>query len=1381
MSHSVFICHATPDQHVVETEILPTLESIGLTYWYSHERLSTGEFQTAILDAIGESEWFLVVLSPQAVKSHWVKAEVHEAMGICRDRIVPVLVEECHPAACHMQLGGMNQVFWYEGSETAKKALQKIFQPTNRVASRSSAEISDESQNIIQQLRIIRDTSDTSSLVNVFHCLANEDPQIRDRARQALHAIGWQNAANVIASASSSISQDDMQKILDGLAALESHDKVVQLLDQLCNRLSGELRNRSIILWERKRLSLQLETLTEVFRRNQSSLTLEKVLGQGLTAASFLAKHAYMGEKQIVVRMLRPELACRPDLRRAFLSLAERACEYVHENLVMIRDNGQFAESQFYFYVRDYVHGMTLQDVLNSRQSLAPRQICHVMREIALALRPVHGRGHSHLGLKPSNIFLGENNKVTLGDPSLPVTLMGHDMKRLVYDFQYSAPENFASEACPGSNADLYSLGCVFFQLACGKPPFTSDSPFGLATDHASRNRPIPSKNNSVFGETADGLICSLLNPKPDTRLQTINEVLQSIDELEHRLTSDIRVQKRDSGPSLPPALAHSIAGFHDPGDVFHTRFESEPGTPKPSVKRHTPAMMDSREHLEQLVTLGVLSIPDINLNDETALKTFVAELAMQQRITEFQRSVILRQKLEPLVLDDRYLLCDYVGGGGMGMVYKAFDCRVERTVAVKMLRAVDNLSGKGLERFHREVVALGRLKHPNIITAYDAGEHRGSPFLVMELVEGRDLGALVTDNGPLAVQAASRMMIEAAVGLGYAHRKGVIHRDIKPTNLMLELADAEDDFARRLQTIKILDLGLARVASKRDLVGDEKPEKSLTVVDTTMGTVDYMAPEQASNAKMADHRSDIYSLGCTFYYLLTGKPMYDTDNFMAAMLAHVRDPIPSLRDDRTDVPSELDEVFAKMVAKEPDDRFQTWSSLIKALESFVVRTESASFPDVGELIGGSPSDSNSSFDSELASHDTQTEELPGPGFMLQAGDIPASSGSRSGDSDDRCAADNDDRSRDDSIVESPRRSIPPVPAAPAMRPSRSWEFGRPRVDNKRRQKKRSRKSRRKSDASFETLRDLQHLQDGVDDVIPVVEDRVKLAKSKTRRDEVDSTLFAPSHVGAGTSFLVQVYLHLPSQHNQARRLAEERDEEARERGATSLRTEIARGSQLSIQLRIPELKIDDDNCDIVWRGRPTAAQFSVRPPSDMSPQDITGRVLISQDSIPIGKIIFKLTVDNSDSQTALRPSGSSIRYRQAFVSYASEDRKEVLRRVQMLRAVGIGFFQDVLHLSPGDIWTRKLHDQIVECDVFFLFWSSAARRSEWVEKEWRFALTTKGDSFIQPVVIEGPPIPAPPSELQHLHFGDAILYFLHTRRRSFFSRLLSVFRIRQS
>jgi hypothetical protein len=125
------------------------------------------------------------------------------------------------------------------------------------------------------------------------------------------------------------------------------------------------------------------------------------------------------------------------------------------------------------------------------------------------------------------------------------------------------------------------------------------------------------------------------------------------------------------------------------------------------------------------------------------------------------------------------------------------------------------------------------------------------------------------------------------------------------------------------------------------------------------------------------------------------------------------------------------------------------------------------------------------------------------------------------------------------------------------------------------------------------------------------------------------------------------------------------------------------------------------------------------------------------------------------------KPTGEARRYSRAFISYASKDRAEVLRRVQMLKSVGIDFFQDVLNLEPGDRWAQELYKHIDESDVLFLFWSTAAKESEWVAKEWQYALEKKGDDFIRPVGIEGPPIPAPPEPLRHLHFGDPILYFL--------------------
>lgn len=225
----------------------------------------------------------------------------------------------------------------------------------------------------------------------------------------------------------------------------------------------------------------------------------------------------------------------------------------------------------------------------------------------------------------------------------------------------------------------------------------------------------------------------------------------------------------------------------------------------------------------------------------------------------------------------------------------------------------------EALRRFQREVEAAARLTHPNIVTAYDADEADGTHFLVMEYVEGSDLSALVKKHGPLPLSRALDCILQAARGLQHAHEHGVVHRDIKPANLLL---DGQG-------TVKILDMGLARL----DSIEGEHDE--LTGTGQTMGTVDYMAPEQARNSKLVDVRADIYSLGATLWYLLTGRPLYAGETTVEKLMSHQTKPIPSLRSVCPEVSPPLDAVFRRMVAKTPADRYGTMSEVIADLEPF--------------------------------------------------------------------------------------------------------------------------------------------------------------------------------------------------------------------------------------------------------------------------------------------------------------------------------------------------------------------------------------------------------------------------------------------------------------
>lgn len=270
----------------------------------------------------------------------------------------------------------------------------------------------------------------------------------------------------------------------------------------------------------------------------------------------------------------------------------------------------------------------------------------------------------------------------------------------------------------------------------------------------------------------------------------------------------------------------------------------------------------------------------------------------------------------------------------------------------------------------------------------------------------------------------------------------------------------------------------------------------------------------------------------------------------------------------------------------------------------------------------------------------------------------------------------------------------------------------------------------------------------------------------RLRRDRVDCTVFAPPEARAGDALLVQVFAHLPRHGLRAEAAARICDDEAKKRGAASLGTLILRGSVLTFRLVIPPLCVREPVKELIWNREPRSVQFAVGIPDGTRPQTAIGTVFVLQDTVPIGEVSFKVRVlDETECPADPMPAGTAARrYRRAFISYSSSDRPEVLRRTSMLTAVGLKFFQDLLSLEPGDEWLPTIYQYIDQSDVFLLFWSTSAKQSQWVEKEWRRALARGRIGFIRPVIIEGPPIPAPPAELAHLHFNDYTRYLLPPR-----------------
>jgi response regulator RpfG family c-di-GMP phosphodiesterase/tRNA A-37 threonylcarbamoyl transferase component Bud32 len=323
---------------------------------------------------------------------------------------------------------------------------------------------------------------------------------------------------------------------------------------------------------------------------------------------------------------------------------------------------------------------------------------------------------------------------------------------------------------------------------------------------------------------------------------------------------------------------------------------------------------------------------------DEAAL--LAEELVHQGLLNRFQLKRILAGQTFGLVLGN-YRVLDWIGSGGMGVVYKAEHVHMKRPVAIKVLVSEEVDNAVFLQRFSSEMQALAVLRHPNIVLAFDAGEvqfpctpGKRLRYLVMEYVPGHNLEQYVIDHGPLPIPLACDFIRQASSGLRHAHEHGLIHRDIKPSNLLVTGLCGPGPHAVGAGQVKILDFGLARLCRRR-----------CTAAHAMLGTVDYMSPEQARDARSVDIRADIYALGGTLYWLLTGQRPFPSDRPpVEELLARQHETPAAPRSHRPDIPLELEAVVCQMMARDPNDRYPTPLAVITALNEFL---------DPPSLLGG--------------------------------------------------------------------------------------------------------------------------------------------------------------------------------------------------------------------------------------------------------------------------------------------------------------------------------------------------------------------------------------------------------------------------------------------
>jgi serine/threonine protein kinase len=729
---------------------------------------------------------------------------------------------------------------------------------------------------LVPRLRQLGGLADPAAVPVLFRCLAHLSEPVRAAAHQAIQALGWDQTTAVIEDLARQADERALGVVFEGLAAFEAHLQVVGLLDRLTFLLSGNLRNRAILLLERKRLGLEREQISALFREKQSPYGIERVLGQGLFTAAYLARHG-MGDLEVVLRVLRPEFVSQPHVRARFWDLSKRSLKFNHQNLVLTRDVGAFPDRHVYYTVRDFIDGVTLQKLLESGKRFEPVQVVKLLRQLLEALTPPHQGGLCHGGVKPSNVFIGGDDRVILGDPSLPVHGIGVALERLSYDYRYAAPEMFRSDGVLGPRADFYALGCVAYELVCGAAPFVSDNYFELATKHDREPVCPPSQRGSRLGRAGDAFLQRLLAKAPADRFGSLDEALEALAVLHEALRPKAR-------PEVPPGSAVQRPAPEPPAPLLH----------EASLIRY-----DTRASL---------------------LPFSGAEPDTDAGAVQPEESAGGPEQLPKQI--GRYQILGLLGRGGMGVVYQARDPALNRLVALKMIQSGGRAHLQTSLRFETEAMAFARLQYPHIVQIYDIGEEAGQAYFALEYVDGGSL-ARRWDHKPQPAREAAQLLDTLARAVQHAHERGIIHRDLKPANVLLT-ADG---------TAKITDFGLAKVTQHNEslLVN--------TTVGTVMGTPVYMSPEQIEgNTAAIGPLTDIYALGAILYEALTGRPPF-WDGSMPPHALYQRiltqGPTPPSQL-QSAVPRELDAICLRCLQKDPRRRYASALELAEDLRRFL-------------------------------------------------------------------------------------------------------------------------------------------------------------------------------------------------------------------------------------------------------------------------------------------------------------------------------------------------------------------------------------------------------------------------------------------------------------
>ena len=823
----------------------------------------------------------------------------HVAEAVERDARAMGTIQK--PWSCSIGAGGVYLCApRWKGAEARPKsaramavvAVERLWREQGPVAAISEIERTIDWADVDQLTSILdlaRVMNHPAAIPFVFRCLAHAREEMRTRAKKIVTTIGWGKVAAFIEVLAQHGNAEQFGAVLDGLAAFEAHREIVTLLDRLVTLLKGDMRNRTILLLERKQQALDLERIAELFRESQSPYQIQKALGQGPCTAAYLARDE-SSELDVVVRVLRPELVSSPQIRAQFLDLSRRSVKLIHQNLVVTREVRAFPDRHIYFVVRDYVDGATLQKLLESGRVFSPDQILKILGQLLRSLTPLHASGIMHGSIKPSNIFLCGEDRVILGDLALPLRGFSMQLDRLSYDYRYAPPEMFCQDGTLGPRSDFYVLGCVAHELACGAPPFVSDNPFELAGQHVREAVEPPIRHGSSLGAAGDAFLLRLLAKSTSDRVQNLDEAIQSIDDLRAALFPRVKL----NAPSAPILGEASLIRYSTDAALSLVSFPDDLSSVEDA--HSGPGFPARTKSAENTQTFATCIDPDRESSTD--------EIA----------------RVPPKIGGFRVI--EQIGRGGLGTVYLALQESLKRHVAIKVIAGAFRGYQEHLTRFRIEAESLAALRHQNIVSIYELGEQEGSAYVVLEYVDGGDLSQRLRDRAWPPDEAA-RLVATLARCVDYAHSLGILHRDLKPSNILLTKEGIP----------KISDFGLAKQ------IGERQADAAVTQEGTFMGTPSYMSPEQVRGEIHGIGRAtDIHALGAILYELLAGRRPFGGGTIEETLM-QVREyhPEPPSRW-RPGSPHDLDAICLKCLEKKPERRYSTAAALADDLERFLAR-----------------------------------------------------------------------------------------------------------------------------------------------------------------------------------------------------------------------------------------------------------------------------------------------------------------------------------------------------------------------------------------------------------------------------------------------------------